>query len=280
MKNLYNKKTILLDGAFGSNVIDKFGIMENVSTLNLYNEDFVFNLHLNYLKAGSDIILTNTFSAGNLYYDFNLMVDVIYNGIKIAKNATSKFQDKLVAYNISDIFNSKENKIYDFHLMKEVYKIQIDLAVQHNVDFFYIETMTNLKNAMNIVDLISKVTIKPIFLSFVPYDGFDTQFKKDVDLILKKNIFALGFNCFSIEKDIFNYLNILKNENIKLILKPNMGIPIKKSSKYVYEISETQYVKKLYNIINLVENKTVFVGGCCGTTPHIIKTLSKLIKDE
>jgi methionine synthase I (cobalamin-dependent) len=58
------KRVAILDGATGTNLIG-YGLApgESPSVLNIRDQDRVLQLQKSYMNAGSDIILTNTFSA-------------------------------------------------------------------------------------------------------------------------------------------------------------------------------------------------------------------------
>ncbi|MDE7336521.1 MAG: homocysteine S-methyltransferase family protein, partial [Clostridia bacterium] len=100
IKNLFDKNSItLLDGALGTQ-FQKRGLAVGAmpEKLNVENPDLVYSVAKEYIDAGSDVVLTNTFGANRKKLgDVNEVNRLIKAGITIARKAAG---DKLVALDL------------------------------------------------------------------------------------------------------------------------------------------------------------------------------------
>lgn len=66
IKDYLKTKNIITDGAFGTYYSDKYHTNENPELANMDYPERVQSIHLEYLKAGSNLIRTNTFAANTI----------------------------------------------------------------------------------------------------------------------------------------------------------------------------------------------------------------------
>ena len=90
--DLLKKDYILLDGAMGT-MLQKNGLKlgEIPETLNITHPQLITDIHREYIKAGADIVYSNTFGANSYKMkDSGYTVDeLIGSAVKNAKNATA-----------------------------------------------------------------------------------------------------------------------------------------------------------------------------------------------
>src|SRR6056297_1393297 len=102
IKKLLNKRLILFDGAMGT-LLQQRGIIDNQlpPLINVSNKDLIKKVHLEYLEAGADVIVTNTFSINRKKLGSKeLLKDVIKNATLAAREAVEEFGKGFVAYDI------------------------------------------------------------------------------------------------------------------------------------------------------------------------------------
>ncbi|MEO0185977.1 MAG: homocysteine S-methyltransferase family protein, partial [candidate division WOR-3 bacterium] len=91
LNRLLMKKIIILDGATGTNLLYKRLLPgEPPAILNLKNPNAVYELQREYIDEGSDVILTNTFSANPINFKSDKYKQVIRIGVRIACRAAGK----------------------------------------------------------------------------------------------------------------------------------------------------------------------------------------------
>ncbi|MDD3225638.1 MAG: homocysteine S-methyltransferase family protein, partial [Clostridium sp.] len=109
IKDLLKKRILILDGAMGTS-IQKFKLTEedyrgklkcnvnqkgNNDILNITNPEIIKNIHSEYLKAGADIIETNTFNSNSIsqgdYEMQSKIQEINLNGARIARKIADAF---------------------------------------------------------------------------------------------------------------------------------------------------------------------------------------------
>ncbi len=152
---ILNERILICDGAMGT-ILQSLGYTISPDLLNLNPKSLndVTEVHLNYLKAGSDIIQTNTFSANILKLKQsgheNDIEIINKNAVKAAKNALEKYSQiiknnkkKFIAGNIGP--SGKLLEPYGQTKYQEVFESflkQAELLIKYGVDFILIEPHT------------------------------------------------------------------------------------------------------------------------------------------
>ena len=95
LEDLAKERILILDGAMGTMIGELTGKTGNSDELNLTNPELIKEIHYRYLKAGADIITTNTFSAQRIsqadYHLENKAREMAFEGAKIARTCADEF---------------------------------------------------------------------------------------------------------------------------------------------------------------------------------------------
>ena len=289
-KEFFNaKKIILFDGAIGSNLLSDDSSVSLPDLLSLKRPELVGSLHEAYLKAGCDVIETNSFNSNPISFEnFGITesaFDCAKKAAEIAKKAASRFstleKPRFVAGSIGPIFD-KNGLLQNKTLLSEAFSLQISALSEGGIDLLIFETMLDiiqLNSALAAAEKIRKDI--PAVVSISGKNGIThtgTPFEEIVREMSKHDIFAFGLNCEdlkSISKDIEI---IKKTSNFPLIVMPNLGIPEKIDGKSVYKTNPEEFAGKMTELIRKYDPK--IVGGCCGTTPEHIKALADRINNK
>ncbi|KGM95381.1 homocysteine methyltransferase [Clostridium novyi A str. 4552] len=278
----YLKNNILIfDGAMGT-MLQKSGLKlgENPEKLNFSHENLIIHIHKKYINAGANVITTNTFGANELKLkntSFSVE-EVISKAVSIASKARAN-TNCFIALDIGPIGELLEPMgTLKFEDAINIFKRQIISGVKAGIDLILIETMTDLYE-MKAAIIAAKETCKlPIFatMSFEE-DGrtFTGCLPESMAITLEAlGVDALGVNCSLGPKELSPIINrILKSTNIPVIIQPNAGLPNIINNEAIYDISP----KVFTNYVESLVNKGVsIIGGCCGTTPEFIKSLSNM----
>ena len=289
-KEFFNtKKTILFDGATGSNLLSEDSSVSLPDLLSLKRPELVGSLHEAYLEAGCDIIETNSFNSNLISFEnFGITenaFDCAKKAAEIAKKAAERFstdeRPRFVAGSIGPIFN-KRGLLQKKTLLLEAFSLQISALLEGGADLLIFETMLDviqLNSALAAAEKIRKDI--PVIVSISGKNGIThtgTPFEEIIREMSKHDIFAFGLNCedlVSISEDI----EILKKiSDFPLIVMPNPELPGKTDGKSLYKINPNEFAAKMSEIIRKYDPK--IVGGCCGTTPFHINALSEKIIAE
>lgn len=287
MKNILeeiNKRTLVFDGAMGTSIYSK-GVFVNTcfDELNLTNPDMIKGIHRDYVNAGADVILTNTFGACDIKLKkFGLESkcrDINLAGVRIAKEVAGDNVFVLGSVGsrlkLGSIMTS-ENRAEIEHSYKE----QIEALKSGGIDGIIFETYFDIEELL-LGAKIAKQFDLPVFASITLKKELETpnglDIKRAVKLLDKSEyVDVLGLNCsigphamLSAVKKIIGIINK------PLVVQPNAGSPQKLDGRMIYMNTPeyfTSYCK------HYVELGVKGVGGCCGTNETHISDMAKAIK--
>lgn len=308
------KRILILDGAMGS-VIQEYGLDEkdfrgdrfqdlpglikgNNDILNLTRPDVIGDIYERYLKAGADIISTNTFNAQRISQsDYGLcdfVREINETSARLAKKAAEKYstpgKPRFVAGSVGpmnktcsmspDVSNPAYRELtYDQAL--EAYMEQIGGLVDGGADVILIETVFDTLNAKAAIDAAVRVIDGrdiPIMVSVTISDAAGrTLSGQTLDAFLASvssyPIFSIGLNCSFGARQMKPYLKELSRRAPYYIsCHPNAGLP---NSLGLYDETPETMAPQIAKFID--EKLVNIVGGCCGTTPAFIEKYAPLV---
>lgn len=316
IKDILKWRILVLDGAMGT-MIQRLNLTEeqyrgerfrsvtasqkgNIDLLTLSQPNVIKQIHREYLEAGADIIQTNTFNATTVSMENYGLQDYVheinYMAAKTARSVADEFTAKnsskprFVAGSVGPTnkttsMKQKGTKVstIDFDELLISYEEQIEALVDGGVDIIMIETVfdtLNAKAALFAVQNIFKKREKeiPIIVSATLSDRVGNTYTGEsieefVASIRHINLLSLGLNCSFGAAEMKPHLKQLKSVSPFFVTAyPNAGIP---NEMGVYH--ETP--KKMTAIIKeyLDEELVNIVGGCCGTTPQHIASITKIV---
>ena len=317
IRQILNHRILVLDGAMGT-MIQRYNLTEhdfrgkkfknhaidlkgNNDLLSITRPDIIKSIHHEYLKAGADIIETNTFSGTTIAqkdYDLEHVVyDINYCSAKIAKDIAVEMstieKPRFVAGSIgptnrtASISPDIEDPAYrniNFNDLSIAYKQQIIALIDGGVDILLVETVFDTLNCKAALFAIQEVfeekDIKlPIMVSGTITDASGrTLSGQTVEAFLNSishlPLLSVGFNCALGAKKMQPYIKELSEKaNYFISVFPNAGLP--------NEMGEYDETPKIMTsqIDDFMKYKWVnIIGGCCGTTPEHIKEFSNSAK--
>lgn len=273
LQDRFNNKFIFFDGAMGT-MLQKEGLKvgELPETLNITDSEIIKKIHKQYIEAGVDIIITNTFGANELKYSTSKysVEEVITAGVNIAKEAAG---NKLVALDIGPTGQIMEpTGNLSFEAAYELFKKQVIIGEKSGADVILIETMSDLYEVKAAVLAAKENSSLPVFCTMTfQEDGrtlMGTDPKTMVFVLEGLGVDGLGVNCSLGPKELMPIVEeILKYASIPVMVQPNAGLPRYDGEKTVYDIEPEEFA----NYIKIMAEKGVRIfGGCCGTNPEFI----------
>lgn len=278
MKNLDLKNGVIIaDGAMGTRIMELgVNLKETPSELlNIKKPELIEKIHREYIDAGANLILSNTFMCNIINAkrnNYNLE-EVIESGLHIAKRAWG--DEGLVALDIGPLSYYIEENDSSFKEIVYENTERIINASKDKFDLVIFETLGSVKEGEFAVKKAKTLTDKKVICSFT------LAYKKDIPNFIKNivstleplGVDALGINCTGYE-EILMALDILKeNTNLPIMIKANLGIPKKVVEELVYD----KTLEEFKNLSKRALEKGVnIIGGCCGTTPEYIRAICNL----
>ena len=313
MKRLFEiikERVLILDGAMGT-VIQEYGLNEidfraerfidavgtmkgNNDILCLTRPDIISDIHERYLKAGADIITTNTFNAQRIsqgdYHMESFAREMNLEGARLARKTADKYsteeQPRFVAGSVGptnktcsmspDVSDPAAREL-TYDELFEAYTEQMEALIEGGVDTLLIETIFDSLNAKVAIDAAMQTMKRigrelPIMLSVTVSDlAGRTLSGQTLDAFLASvdsyPIFSIGLNCSFGAQQMKPFLKELAQRAPYYISAyPNAGLP---NSMGLYDETPETMAPQIGEFID--EGLVNIVGGCCGTTPAFIK---------
>ena len=275
---------LVFDGAMGTIIYEK-GVFINAcfDELNLTNPNLIKSIHQEYVDAGADVILTNTFGANIFKLEKFGLADKTYDiNFQGAKNAKEVAGDKVyVLASIGPCLSkgkilTEENK----EKLLKSYKLQLSALKDAQIDGVIFETYHNLEE-IEIAAQMAKEYDFPTIVSLACTKEQETLNGLDIKIAISKldknpNIDAIGLNCIIGPHAMLSVLeNVINLTEKPFIVEPNAGHPQNIDGRMIYMSTPEYFTTYSQNYIRLGVRG---VGGCCGTTPKHIEEMAKTIK--
>lgn len=278
------EKTRCLDGGMGS-MLFKLGFTGGCPEQ--APEEIIRQIHLNYLKAGSQIITTNTFGGSKLKLDKYGFGDKVKEiNIRNTKAACSIKFDKEY-YVAGDIGPTGEFLEpfgdYTYEQFVEIFSEQAQSLAEGGADAIIIETMMSIDEYKAACEASKKSTNLPVIACMTfnkNPNGFFTMGgntpKQMIETAKELHVDVVGANCNLNPIDMVSLAEELtKLSDVPVVVQPNAGNPKLVDGKTFYEL-----VPNLEEyLIRMIKAGVSILGGCCGTDENYIRTLRKLIDE-
>jgi homocysteine S-methyltransferase len=288
MKNfrelLDSDSVYVFDGAVGTRLYDK-GIYINRSydELNLLSPDLVREVHEEYVKAGADIIETNSFGATRFklqpYGLESKLREINIAAARLAREAAGT--KAMVAGAIGPLgLRIEPFGPTSFDEAKEMFKEQVEALLEGGVDLFVLETFSELSVIEQAIRAVRELCDLPIVAQMtIQMDG-KTTFGTTPEIFTASldewGADVIGLNCGMGPNHVLNALEKMRQVTTKrLSAQPNAGLPRDVQGRQFY-MGSPEYMATFAK--RFVQAGAKFVGGCCGTTPTHIKLIADAIR--
>jgi homocysteine S-methyltransferase len=280
--------TFLVDGAMGTMLHSRgVGFDKCFDELNLTNPAAVAEIHREYIEAGAQLVITNTFGANRFKLGrHGLQDDVIginHAGVELAKRVVAaSFKDVMIAGDVGPL----GVRIAPFGRVKPeearaAFAEQVKALTEAGVDLIVIETMSDLYEIQEAIKAAKQSSTLPIVASVTFTRDDRTLLGDDPTMVARTLNLAgaevLGVNCSGGPSQLLRILKQMKGAvpDGKFWVKPNAGWPEQVGGRIMYP-ADPEYFGEY--ALSLWEAGANLVGGCCGTTPHHIAAMKKALE--
>lgn len=284
---LCREKTVLLDGATGSNLM-KLGMPRGVCTETWIAQQPAALLRLQraYAEAGSDIVYAPTFSANRYSLERHGCGERVRELNRTLVQLSREAVDgrTLVAGDMTTTGVALEplgTMTYD--ALCAIYLEQAEALAEAGADLIVIETMLAVNETVVALEAVREVCALPVMCSLsVQTDGsayFGGNCVEAVETLQELGADAVGINCSCGPEQLQSLVrNMKKVAQVPLLVKPNAGMPsISDAGEAVYPMSPEEFAIHMERLVSAGAN---LIGGCCGTTPEYIAKLKERMKQE
>lgn len=286
-RKLPESKIVLLDGATGTN-LQKAGMPVGVCPEQwiLKNSEIILDLQTEYLKAGSDIIYTPTFSGNRIKLEeYGLENEIEYMNrelVKLSKQAVRQNGGK--GFIAGDLTMTGE-QLYPVGKLSieeliHIYKEQISYMLLEGVDLFVIETMMSLSECRAALLAVKETCDLPVMVTLTFNEGgrtfYGTEPETAMVVLQSMGADAVGVNCSTGPDKMCRIVRRMRQyANVPIVAKPNAGLPKLSGDQTVFDMEPEEFAA---GIEKLVGAGAAIVGGCCGTTPEHMKMAAEVGK--
>ncbi len=296
-------RILVLDGAMGTAIQNKDLNAEHFGGLDFEgcNEHLVLTfpkaieeIHGSYLKAGCDIIETNTFGGTPLVLDeYGLSekaFEINYTAAALARKCAQQYstleKPRFVAGSIGP--TTKAITVtggITFEKLQEHFYIQAKALYEGGVDYLLLETCQDTRNVKAALLAFEKLFLEkksriPVAVSGTIEPMGTMLAGQSIEALMASlahcELLYLGLNCATGPEFMTDHIRSLsKLSPFAVACVPNAGLP-DENGCYL----ETP--EMVSNVLSrfVTQNWVNLVGGCCGTTPAHIEALVKLVQNQ
>jgi len=319
INKIAQQKILILDGAMGT-MIQSFNLSEedyrgslfknhktnlkgNNDLLSITQPQIIQEIHEKYLKAGADIISTNTFNATSIsqadYVTEDQAFKINLESAKIARDVADRFSNTTPdkprfvvgvlgptnkTASISPRVEDPSYRNITFDDLVKSYQEAAKGLVKGGIHFLMVETVFDTLNAkaalFGLKKLFEEEKINvPIMVSGTLTDASGRTLSGQTlrafyNSVRHVDLLSIGLNCAFGAEQLRPYIEELSNISETLVtFHPNAGLPNELGeydespehmASIVREVAERGYVN--------------IAGGCCGSTPEHIKAIARAVE--
>lgn len=274
---------ILLDGAGGTvlwNLAESLGYSkEPVWKYNMEHPEIVRQVASEYVAAGSQIILANTFGANGPAVKRSSeysVEEVVRAGVRLAKEAATGSEVK-VALDVGPLTMLMEpyGDLTEEEA-EEIFREQIGAGMKEEPDLILLETFLDLE-MLKVAAKVAKDYGVPVFCTMT-FEGrgrtmMGNRVEDIVDELSELGVDAVGLNCSQgPETALPVVLEFAEHTDLPLIFKPNAGKPVMAADG---SVSSPYDAADFVRDVEPALEKIAYLGGCCGSSPDYIRALKE-----
>jgi homocysteine S-methyltransferase len=281
------RSLVLFDGAMGTMLYSR-GVFINqcYDELNVRAPDLVREVHRSYVKAGAEVLETNSFGANRLKLaQFGLAAqtrELNQRAAELAREAADDGNDVLVAGAVGPLgVRLEPYGPTSVEEAREIFREQMEGLKAGGADLFILETFSDLHEIGQAIAAAREVdpTMPVVAQMTVGVDGLTPYGASPEDVARALDRFGadvLGLNCSVGPQIILEAVEKMAPLTRKKIsAQPNAGMPREVGGRSMY-MASPEYMASYAR--HLFQAGARVLGGCCGTTPEHIHAMCEGIR--
>ena len=251
---------------------------------NLRAPESVVAVHASYIRAGAELIETNTFGANRrklgaklLDHEFEAINSA---GVRLAREAREvSGKDVMIAGAIGPL---GELEMFDPGEHGPLYAEQALVLEGRGVDLFMVETFFDLDELISAVESIRGVSSLPIVALLTFDDDAEAaggiEASAATERLARLDVAAVGTNHGAGPHAALTALDAMRGSGLPLAALPNIGLASIVGGRVVYPHSTPEYFGDFAAQAAALGAR--IIGGCCGTTPAQIEAIRVALDEE
>lgn len=274
---LRGEELLVQDGAMGTQLqargLARAGEVPDL--LCLTNPDAITDIHRGYVRAGAQMVTTNTFGANAFKLEGRASVaEVCHAAVRCARAAGARY----VAGSIGPTGALLEPLgTLSFSEAYEAFAEQARALAEAGADVITLETMADLREVKAALLAARECTSLPVFASMTyGEDGrtfLGTPPEVAAALLSSMGAQAVGVNCSLGPDELLPVVRrLVRASRCPVAVRPNAGMPRLAEGRTVYDVHPDDFARA---VDEMLDEGVGIVGGCCGTDPSFIERLAE-----
>ncbi len=280
------ERVLVCDGAMGTMLYAR-GVFINRSfdALNLSQPDLVAEVHREYVRAGADVLESNTFGANRVKLDvFGLAGElqaINAAGVRIARQAAGGRAFVAGAIGPLGIRIEPWGRT-GVDEAERIFREQAAAQAEAGVDLFVLETFRDVNEIGAAIAAIRSVSDRPIVAQMTTEEDGNsldgTPPEEFAPALEARGADVIGLNCSVGPAPMLETIaRMARVTTRRLSAQPNAGRPREIEGRNLY-LCSPEYMASYAR--RFVQRGVRLVGGCCGTTPEHIRQICHAIASQ
>jgi homocysteine S-methyltransferase len=283
VERLRSGPAIVADGGTGALISSAVPRLRCPEEANLRAPESVVAVHVGYIRAGAELIETNTFGANRPKLAAHFLEDeferINSTAVRLARDAREvSGQDVFIAGSIGPI-GDVEPGTYD---RAELFAEQARILEGRGADLFMVETFFDLEELVTAIEAVRRVSSLPI-VALLTFDEDGQTLggvsaREAADRLAGFELAAIGANHGVGPAAALAAISEMQSDGTVLAALPNVGLASLSGSRIVFPHATPEYFREF-----AAQARTLgagLIGGCCGTTPTEIAAIRAAIDEN
>lgn len=274
---------LVADGGMGALVSSAVPRLRCPEEANLRAPESVLSLHLGFIRAGAELIETNSFGANRHKLRERFLDDEVRQineaSVKIAREARDvSGRDVSIAGSIGPLGDARDVDDDEF----AIYAEQAELLEGRGVDLYCVETFFDVDRLLVAIAAVRSVSSLPI-VALLTFDEDaltlgGVRAEEAAARLAAEDVVAIGANHSAGPHAALRAIEKMGSAGLPLAVMPNIGLASLAGSRVVFPHATPAYFGEF--TAHAVELGARIVGGCCGCTPAQITAIRQAVDEH
>ena len=275
---------IVGDGGMGALVMSAVQRLRTPEEANLRAPEAVVSLHVSFIRAGAELIETNTFGANRRKLARHVLEDEFEQinsaAVRLAREAREVTGSNVFVAgsigplgDIGDVWPEERGGLF---------AEQASILEGRGADLFMIETFFDLEELVVAIEAVRGVSSLPIVALMTFENEAETlagvSAREAAEKLRELGVSALGANHGAGLQAALRALEQMGGDGVPLAAIPNIGLASMAGGRVIYPHASPEYFAEFAAHARRLGAK--IIGGCCGTTPAEIAAIRGAIDED
>jgi homocysteine S-methyltransferase len=275
---------IVADGGMGVLISSAVPRLRCPEEANLRAPETVVSLHVSFVRAGADLIETNTFGANRLklgsHYLERDFERINSTAVRLAREAREiSGRDVFIAGSIGPLGDLGRSEGVD---RSELFAEQATILEGRGADLFMVETFYDLDELETAIGAVKRVSSLPI-VALLTFDEEAVTLAgataaEAAQRLAPLELAAFGANHGAGLLAALAALERMGGDGLPLAALPNIGLASLSGGRVIYPHATPEYFAEF--AAHAVRLGARIIGGCCGTTPTEITAIRSAVEEQ